>query len=66
MHAQVHHQNCGKRSDKSCDRTHRQIYVARNNHQQHTQSHDDDVTVLENQIRKVQRFEQSAVGQDLE
>ena len=66
IQARFYHQDRGKRSNKACHRAHRQVDVARYDHQQHTQRHDDDVAVLENQVREVEWLEQSAVCQDLE
>ena len=64
--APAHHQHGRQRTDESADRTHRQVDMSGDDHQQHAQRHDDDVAVLQHQVGQVQRLHQGAVGHDLE
>ena len=40
--------------------------MPRHNDDQHAQRHDDDIAVLQKQVRHVHRFQQGAVRHDLE
>ena len=62
----THHQHRGDRADKAGDRSDRQIDMAGDDHQQHAERHDDDVTVLQHEIGEIERLQQRAVGHDLE
>ena len=62
----LHHQDGGERADEARHRPDRQVDVPGHDHQQHAQRHDDDVAVLQDQVRQVQRLEQRAVGHVLE
>lgn len=55
-----------ERPDKAADRTDRKIDMARDDDEQHSKRHDDDIAVLQNEIGEVQRLHENAAGHDLE
>jgi hypothetical protein len=64
--AELDHQHRRQRADEADHRADRQVDVPGDDHEQHAQRHDDDVAVLQHQVRQVERLQQRAVGQELE
>ena len=60
MDLPAHHHYRSKAADKSRYRTHRKVDVSGNDHQEHAESHDDDIAVLQHEVGQVDRLEENA------
>jgi len=57
-----HHHDRRAAADESNDGADREIDIAPDNHQQHAESHDDDVAVLEDEVGYIDAAEEHAAG----
>ena len=61
-----HHHDRRAAADESNDGADREIDIAPDDHQQHAESHDDDVAVLEDEVGYIDATEEHAASDDLE
>ncbi len=60
------HQGGGDRADKADDRPDGEIDIAADDDQEHAERHDDDVRILQDEVRHIERGERNAVGEVVE
>ena len=62
----LHHQHGGDGTEEAGDRADRQVDVPDHDDEQHPEGHHEDVAVLQEDVRHVERLEHHAIGRDLE